>query len=223
MLKQHLLFNRVTSLLFLLLIAGWFTACQTDTNKTPTIPETDQAALYQQRLHPKVAAITQEIKEEFDAGLRNYIGEERSLSYLYEQNARILRMHFLAEETFRHVFPFNGKINEEQLSNVADQLPYFTKKCGFQSEEGIVNYYCPAIDSAFFSYLADIKPASRIIQKFHDSYLETKVITPDVRQGRLLQALEALDFNSPDHQLFYALFQLWIHEEMRAYAKVSNK
>ncbi len=201
------------------------TTCQSDGalgNTTDAAAREKHKNAQFQQLTPEVAAATLEIKAKFDAGLRKYESAERELSTLYEQNSRRLRSHLLAQETFRQVFPFDGEMTLEGVSDLVEQLPYCTKKCGFQTETGTVNYYCPSTDAGFFSYLASISPSSPIITAFHDSYLEKRMIAPEIRQQMLLSGLEELDFTNPDHQLFYALFQLWINEEMRAYALANS-
>lgn len=182
-----------------------------------TTPSNTELGTFSNFFPDSVMQSTRRIKAAFENGLRDYAGPERPLSYLYEQNARALRMHFLAEETFRFVFPFNGKMSLEELATDTDRLPFVTRNCAFVVDSVTYHYYCPSLDSMFFAYLASVEPPSPLISNFVETYRSQRTITPAIRQQMLLSGLEELDFEQPDHQLFYALFQFWVYSEMRAY------
>jgi hypothetical protein len=183
----------------------------------------NKGALFLDKLPPEVAANTTMLKTKFDAGLRDYGGATRELPYLYERNIALLRSHLLEEETFRFVFPFNGKLSLKSEAGLVGKLPYMTQKCGYQDQGGnVINYYCPALDEAFFEYLDELAPSSELIGQFVAEYREFKTITPDLRYNMLMSGSEKLDFSSPDHQLFYALFQLWAYDDMKALEAVKG-
>ncbi|MTB50239.1 hypothetical protein [Lewinella sp. W8] len=163
-----------------------------------------------------VAKVT-ELKARFDQGLQDYGGQERALSYLYQQHALRLRGHFLEEEPFHSLYPFDGRFQLGDHASLIREIPFFSDACGFRDANGKeVNYYCPAMNPEYFAYLESLGTTNEIIQNFANDYQQYKTISPAVRQQMLLSAPDVFNFASEDEQLFYALMHTWVNEEMQA-------
>lgn len=185
------------------------------------LPNETVAYTLGEHLSDEATTATLAFKTAFDEGLRDYAGARRTLAELYERNALQLRLHFLEEETFSSVFPFNGKLRPERLTELMEDLPYMTNNCGFQTPDGeVVHYYCPGTDEDFFGYLAAVGRNNVLVEQFRTTYLDKKIIEPAFRERMLLTAADEFDFTNGDHQMFYALFQAWILEEARANMRV---
>ncbi|MEM9836159.1 MAG: hypothetical protein AAF828_06635 [Bacteroidota bacterium] len=177
----------------------------------------NRGLLFAKRFPAEVVQPTLALKAKFDAGLISKSETERELGYWYELNARQIRSHYMQEETFRYVFPFNGEMSLDAEAELAEQLPYMTRNCGYQNGAGeVIHYFCPSLDSTYFHYLDELAPGSGLIAQFAQEYRSKKIISPRLRQNMLLKSIEALDFTNPDHQLFYALFQLWVFDDIMA-------
>lgn len=185
--------------------------------RTATTTEVLPSGQYADWFDPATATAVSDLKQQFDDGLLAHGGGATDIPYLYEQNALRLRMHFLEEESFSFLFPFNGKMSLSEEEELAGRIGFMSYDCGYQpARDTIVNFFCPAADSTYFAYLANVQPNSILIDRFRESYLADRVITPSMRQAMLTSAREELDFSSPDHQLFYALFHLWVLDDMQA-------
>ncbi|MEM6773144.1 MAG: hypothetical protein AAF597_21405, partial [Bacteroidota bacterium] len=171
---------------------------------------------------PEVLDALVTIKTRFEQGLR--IGkEQRSVGYAYEQHAIRMRLDFFDKAQITNNYPYNGQFSLAEVKAAVDQLPFFTDKCGFAvgEQDQVVNYYCPALDENYFSYLGQLSDPEGIISTFVSNYREAKTITPMMRQKMVMSAQESLDFDNWDHQLFYCLFQCWVNEEVQAYIEVN--
>lgn len=211
--------------LLLVIIGGLLLTCRGEENPAAQAVTEPKGASEQLQAFftPAEQQAILRFKTAFDDGLQNRGGAKRELPYLYEQHARRLRMDYLAQESFSGVFPFNGQLILEQRPELVEGIPFFTHACGFQAEgEKIVNYYCPALDTAFFNYLDALSPENELIREFAVTYREHKTIVPGTRRKMLLEALEIFNFQNPDHQLFYALFHCWVNEEMQARIRIGK-
>jgi len=81
------------------------------------------------------------IKAEFEKGLR--LGKEkRTVGYAYTQHANRMRLDFFDETPVINNYPFNGAFNLAMVKQSVEQLPFVTRKCGFEAKDGekTVNY-----------------------------------------------------------------------------------
>jgi len=161
------------------------------------------------------------IKAEFEKGLR--VGKEkRTVGYAYTQHANRMRLDFFDEAPINNSHPFNGAFTLSMVQTSVEQLPFVTRKCGFEVKEveKTINYYCLSLDENYFNYLDELGATSALIKEFATVYKTNKTVTPAIRKGMVMESLEQLDMDNWDHQLFYLLFQCWTNEELMAYQKV---
>lgn len=181
----------------------------------------DSNSLFSDYFSDEIGHIAHQIKEEFEAGIRLPSEADSSLAYLYRQHARKLRIQFMDQDPMLPLFPFNGKLLLSDRKELADQLPFMSYLCGFQTEDGEpVHYYCPSLHEAYFEYLEVVGRSAPVLAQFVHDYQGNKTITTSIRQLMLMSSIEDLDFSDYDHQLFYCFFQLWVADEMQAYLKV---
>lgn len=164
------------------------------------------ATNYLLRLH---AAFTKGVQ----TGLKN-----RSDAFAYEQNQLKIRQQVFDQQTINHLFPFSE--GQLRLGNIGEtsELALFSDQCSFASDSTdlVVRYTCLSKDESFLSYLNEQAASSSIITGFVESYRASGMITDGIKQSLILSKAEGIDFNNPHHQLFYALFQLLLVEEMEA-------
>lgn len=161
------------------------------------------------------------LKERFDKELSKGISD-RPLSYIYEQHALRIRLDILNEEPYVHIYPYNERSSLSDQKKIIDQITFLTDKCGFLNEKTgeKINYYCFSIEEGgYFDYLSKINPPNELIDSFREGYLKEKSINPNIRNLVLMQALDVLDFENIDHQIFYFLFHLSIQEERLGIAR----
>lgn len=214
---------QTAKLVSFLLLSFLFTCTSSDASseEETAAPNSSAAATATSKLSEyfdaEVVTALMELKEDFDAKFREGYND-RPLSYVYEQHALRMKLDFLNDETFRYVFPYNGKYRLEDFSTQVAQVPFFTNKCGFQLQDSgeIINYTCLNTNEIFFTYLKTIAQENRLIESFADTYPADKTITPNTKRNMLLEASEAFDFNDIDQQVFYFIFHAIVNEEFVA-------
>lgn len=117
-------------------------------------------------------------------------------------------------------YPYKADYQLDNATTKAVLSSVWTDKCGYQTDEGTVNYFCLDAAAKVMDYYKEIAQGSDFIGGFTESYIKNKTLTEDQTTNLLMTSGESLDFENFDHQLFYAILHLTWNEENKALKKL---
>lgn len=163
-------------------------------------------------------AILITIKADFDALLNHENKTNRSLGEQYELHAAGLGNSFLQNNPITLNLPYNNKIRLSDYDDLLLNSNLWSYKCGYQEEDGsqILNFYCLNTSGPIFNYLQNASPNNELIHNFITSYKKIGDFSPDIQQSTILNTPLNIDFNNPDHQMFWVIYHLSLNETMNA-------
>lgn len=204
------------SLVWAIALMIWNGSCAPNEGTSTTNDQTkkEATALFSSYYEGDELAAILKLKHIFEQGLTANPGQ-RPAAFDYEQHALRMRLDFLNQETFEFFYPYNGDFRLSTYPDQVEQLSFLTNKCGFQviETEEIIHHLCFNTDKRFFDYLEQLGKENAVIASFRDNYLNNKVIVQEDRKSMILNSVEELDWENPDHQLFYFLFHALVNEE----------
>lgn len=168
----------------------------------------------------ETAAITR-IKQVFDEGLKGS-SKKRDLPYIYKDHAQRMRMDYFNKYPYTLNYPYNDKFDLSVVQEEIPSLSFLTKKCGFQKPDigSTIHYYCLKKEGTFIKFLEDLGKENTLIANLHKDYTSKKHISKEVKQMLVVNSYDELDFQKPEHQLVYMLYQILINEERLAANKI---
>lgn len=172
--------------------------------------------------NPVEYTIITQVKEKFERDIASG-SQYTGLNQLYTLHAQRMRMDILEQFPFTQNPPYSHDIEYLSLLN-SQELSFVTNACGFVvNDDTRVNYPCFTKKNSFFDFLSEGVEQVSIISNFIEEYNEVGTITPAIRQQVLMDAVEELNFEKTQHQLFYAFFHILTLEEWRANKSVAAR
>lgn len=166
----------------------------------------------------KEIEILSKIKADFESIMNSDNNANTSLGDLYRLHLAGLGDSFLQKNPISLNLPYNNKLRLAKYDDLLLNSNLWSFKCGYAGEDGntILNYYCLDTAGSLFNYLKNSSPDNELIQNFVTTYTQAGDFTPNMQQSIILEAKRGLDFNNPDHQMFWVIYHLSLNEVMVA-------
>lgn len=162
----------------------------------------------------------QEVKVKFEAGIMKGTPFTK-LNEAYTAHADLIRRDQFNKVPVTMTFPFNGGFDLSMIGEKVNDLSFFTKKCGFQKENGeVLNFHCLLNESNLMEMMAEEGKSNSLINSIYEDYQKSKSITNGIQQSLIMSSAEEFDFSKENHQLIYLFYQIAINEERLATEKL---
>ncbi len=182
---------------------------------TPTINKKQLGKFFA----PQEATSMNRVKQVFDEGLKG-VSKNRTLPELYRDHAQRMRMDYFNKYPYTLNYPYNDKFDLSLVQAEIPNLSFLNKKCGFQigdpSAPTNIYHYCLSNKGSFIDFMEDLSKENTLIANLHKDYISKKTISPEVKQLLVINSLDDLDFDKPEHQVVYMFYQILINEERLA-------
>ena len=159
------------------------------------------------------------LKQRFEAGMCKEQKTDK-LKACYAGHAKMIRSDFFQKIPITMSYPYKTdfQLGETETKSVLSAV--WTNKCGYQTDEGIMNYFCLYAAAKVMDYYKEVAQESDFIGGFTESYIKNKALSQDLTTSLLVTSEEGLDFGNFDHQLFYMTLHLTWNEENKALKKL---
>lgn len=160
------------------------------------------------------------IKQDFELGMCEEQRIAKNMKECYEGHAQMIRSDFFQKIPVTMSYPYKTDYQLDKAKTKAVLSSVWTDKCGYQTDEGVVNYFCLDAAAKVMDYYKEVAQKSDYIGAFTESYIKNKTLTEAQITNLLMTSGESLDFENFDHQLFYAILHLTWNEENKALKKI---
>jgi len=193
------------------------------TAKTPYTPpaaDAKESESFKRHFNEKERAALLKLKQTFEVGMCEEQSIAKTLKACYEGHTQMIRSDFFNKIPITLSYPYKTdfQLDEEEIKNILSSI--WTDKCGYQTDEGVVNYFCLDAAAKVMDYYKEVAQESDFIGGFTESYIKNKTMSQDLTTNVLMTSGEGLDFDNFDHQLFYTILHLTWNEENKALKKV---
>ena len=193
------------------------------TAKNPYTPPTTgakQSESFKHHFNEKERAALLRLKQTFEVGMCEEQRTADNIKECYAGHAKMIRSDFFQKIpiTMSYPYKFDNQLDETETTNILSSV--WTNKCAYQTDEGIVNYFCLDAVAKVMDYYKEVAQGSDFIGNFTKSYIKNKTMSQDLTNNLLMISGESLDFDNFDHQLFYTILHLTWNEENKALKKI---
>lgn len=187
---------------------------------TPPAAGAKESESFKRHFSEKERAALLKLKKRFEAGMCEEQRTAKNLKECYAGHAQMIRSDFFQKIPITLSYPYKTdfQLDETETKNVLSSV--WTNKCGYQSDEGVVNYFCLDAAAKVMDYYKEVAQGSDFIGGFTESYIKNKSMSQDLTTNLLMSIGESLDFDNFDHQLFYTILHLTWNEENKALKKL---
>lgn len=159
----------------------------------------------------------------FAEHIENLYCKEQPLERCYGMHEAMFKSDFMQKIPPTINFPYSEPFDWSALRSEPGFLKYWSYKCGFvDSENTVINYYCPNIKDEGRIWLDSLGQTNQLIKAFNSAYFQLHEIDKDVQYNFILNASQNLDFNNVDHRAFYWTYHLALTESNRAYQLIKH-
>jgi len=174
---------------------------------------------FERHFNEKEQAALLKLKQRFEAGMCKEQKTDK-LKACYAGHARMIRSDFFQKIPITMSYPYKTDFQLDETETKSVLSTVWTNKCGYQTDEGIMNYFCLDAAAKVMDYYKEVAQESDFIGGFTESYIKNKVLSQELTTSLLMTSEEGLDFGNFDHQLFYMILHLTWNEENKALKKL---
>ncbi len=188
---------------------------------TPPSANAKDSESFKHHFNKKERAALLRLKQTFEAGMCEEQRTADNVKECYAGHAQMIRSDFFQKIPITMSYPYkiDSQLDEAETKNILSSV--WTSKCGYQTDEGIVNYFCLDAAAKVMDYYKEVAQGSDFIGGFTESYIKNKTMSQDLTTNLLMSSGESLDFDNFDHQLFYTILHLTWNEENKALKKLN--